>query len=319
MPDWDVSLVPLRLIVGGAATLFAGAIVSFAPRALGPQVSRVSAPGGRAALGGGSLRRLGRVEWMVALGLLDLLFAAFVMVQVTVLFGGRSHVLQTAGLTYAEYARSGFFQLLVAAGLTLLVLAGAIRWARRETAADTVALQVLCGILCALTLVILVSALRRLSLYEDVYGFTRLRLSVHATILWLEGIFGFVLVGGAIKKFGWLPRTFVAYTAVALLAFTLINPDRVIAARNVERYEATGRIDMSYLAGLSADAVPALAELPEPLRSCALADLRQELARPDSIVAFNRGRTVARETLARLPAPSPDGASCVVPQFEERY
>ena len=56
------------------------------------------------------------------LGVLDALFLAFVAVQATVLFGGHAHVLETEGLTYAEYARQGFWQLLWVSALTLLVL-----------------------------------------------------------------------------------------------------------------------------------------------------------------------------------------------------
>ena len=58
-------------------------------------------------------------EWLIPLAVLDALFLAFVLVQITVLFGGHDRVLQTSGLTYAEYARSGFWQLLAAAGADL--------------------------------------------------------------------------------------------------------------------------------------------------------------------------------------------------------
>ena len=74
---------------------------------------------------------LGVAEWAIPLVLLNLLFLAFVGVQVTVLFGGHDHVLETAGLTYAEYARQGFWQLIAAALLTLVVVAAATRLARR--------------------------------------------------------------------------------------------------------------------------------------------------------------------------------------------
>ena len=66
------------------------------------------------------------------LGVLDALFLAFVAVQATVLFGGHRHVLETEGLTYAEYARQGFWQLLWVSALTLLVLSAVIRVAGRE-------------------------------------------------------------------------------------------------------------------------------------------------------------------------------------------
>jgi len=55
----------------------------------------------------------------VLLGLLDLLFTAFVVVQVRYFFGGSALVHATTGLTYAEYARSGFFALLAVAALVL--------------------------------------------------------------------------------------------------------------------------------------------------------------------------------------------------------
>ena len=129
--------------------------------------------------------RVGRLEWAVPLGLLVLLFAMFVAVQLTVLFGGSRHVLTTDGLTYADYARGGFWQLLVVTGLTLLVLAGAARWAPRATRADRVLIRVILGALAALTLVIVASALHRMDVYADTYGLTRLRLLVALCELWL--------------------------------------------------------------------------------------------------------------------------------------
>jgi hypothetical protein len=44
-------------------------------------------------------RRFGQAEWVLPIAALVLLFAGFVVVQVAVLFGGRRHVLTTAGLS----------------------------------------------------------------------------------------------------------------------------------------------------------------------------------------------------------------------------
>src|SRR3712207_1338717 len=65
---------------------------------------------------------LGIVEVGVILGLLDALFLAFVAVQVRYLFGGAERVVETAGLTYAEYARRGFFELVTVTALVLPLL-----------------------------------------------------------------------------------------------------------------------------------------------------------------------------------------------------
>lgn len=247
--------------------------------------------------------RLARLEWALPLGTLVALFAAFVALQLTTLFGGHDHVLRTTGLTYAEYAHQGFGQLMAVAALTLAVIAAALHWARRAGAGDERLLRGLLGALCALTLVVLASALKRLGLYEDAYGFTRLRFLAHAQILWLGGLFALVLVAGAFRRAPWLPRAAVALSAAAALTFALADPDRRIAERNVDRHARTGKVDRSYLAGLSADAVPALARLPRPLGGCATARVRWTLARErDGLAGLNRARARARAALAGVPA-----------------
>jgi Domain of unknown function (DUF4173) len=248
---------------------------------------------------GSTERRATFVEWAIPLALLDALFLAFVVVQVAVLFGGNDRVLHTAGLTYAEYARQGFGQLLAAASLTLLVVAGATRYAGVTTRRDRIVLRALLGVLCLLTLVVLASALRRLGLYEDAYGFTRLRLAAHGLDLWLAMLFVLLLAAGMARHARWLPRTALVATGATLLVFALANPDRMIAERNVARWDATGRIDVAYLRSLSADAVPALERLPPGLRAQALASVRERLATREPWSSANLARARARESLDR--------------------
>jgi hypothetical protein len=192
-------------------------------------------------------RTLTPTEWTIALGALVALFSAFVAVQVTTLFGGHEHVLQTAGLTYAEYAHQGYGQLVAVALLTLGVIAGSTRWAAGAPARR----RALLGALCLLTLVVLASALKRLAVYEDAYGLTRLRLFIDAHILWIAGVFVAVLVAGALRREAWLPRAVLAWSAVACLAFVAANPDARIYQRNLAGPQP---VDGIYLEGLSADA-----------------------------------------------------------------
>ena len=243
--------------------------------------------------------RLGLAEWAIPLALLDLLFLAFVTVQLAVLFGGHDHVLETAGLTYAEYARQGFWQLIAAAALTLAVVASAVRVAAVRRPPERILLGVLLGGLCLLTLVVVASALHRLHLYEDAFGLTRLRLAAE-TISWgLGAILVLLLLAGVVRAVRKeLPRIAVAGVAAGLLAFSLWNPDGRIAERNVERWRETGNLDVAYLQALSADAVPALAALPEPLRARLLAPFEARLAEPEPWTSANRARHRAREVLA---------------------
>jgi hypothetical protein len=250
-------------------------------------------------------------EWAVPLALLDALFASFVLIQLTVLFGGRTHVLGTENLTYAEYARGGFWQLVTVTVLTLGVIALAVRLAGRGSAAERLWLRILLGTLSVLTLVIVASALKRLALYESTYGYTRLRILVGACEIWLAIVFVLVLVAGIRLRAPWLARA-VAGTAVAMvLAIAVLNPDRFIADRNVDRYQSSHRIDLYYLERLSPDAAPALARLPEPMREQVLASIYFELYdQCDDWSDFNLGRQRARETVAGLKLAKESPPSC---------
>lgn len=240
------------------------------------------------------------LEWALPLALLDVLFLGFVAVQITVLFAGHDYVRETTGLTYSEYARQGFWQLLGAAVLTVAVISAA-KWAIRPAQrSHDILLRVLLGVLSLLTVVVLVSALHRLHLYEDAFGLTRLRLFAYVVDFWLAGLFALLLLTtsfGSLRR--WLPRAIAAGSAALLLAFSLASPDRLIASRNIDRWRSTGEVDVGYLQGLSADAASTLVTLPEPLRSTVLRPLRTRLAKDEPWSSANLSRADARNLLAR--------------------
>ncbi len=284
LPDeFPLGDLPLRLATFAIATALAGGLALAAGVADKPARK--------------PLLRIGRTEWLLALAALILLFGLFVAVQLAVLFGGDGYVVKTAGVTYAQYAREGFAQLVVVAVLTLAVVAAALRWARAGSK-DAKLLRALLATLCLLTLVVLASALHRLGLYEEAFGFTRTRLAVDAFLLLAAALFVLIVVALAMNARAWLPRATVLLCAASALAFWISNPDGRIATHNVERYEATGSIDVDYLSRLSADAVPALVRLPQPLRARALAPQREDLAHSDGVAGANVARARARRALA---------------------
>jgi Domain of unknown function (DUF4173) len=109
-----------------------------------------------------------------------------------------------------------------------------------------------------------------------------------------------VLAAGVRLRGWWLPEAAVATAVAALLGLAAANPDGFIAERNVSRYAGTGDIDLPYLSGLSADAVPALERLPGPQRDCVLAGFGGHLG-DDDWRAWNLGRSEARDVLRRTP------------------
>ena len=141
---------------------------------------------------------VGRTPWIIPIAALDLLFLGFVAVQADVLLAAdKDRLLRSTGLTYAEYARQGFWQLLVVTGLVLAVVAVAAHYAPRASRADRTVVRTLLGLLCALTLVVVAVALRRLYLYEEAYGWTRLRLWVHAFELWMGLVIALIAIAAS--------------------------------------------------------------------------------------------------------------------------
>ena len=116
-----------------------------------------------------------------------------------------------------------------------------------ENSADRAWMRITLGLLCLQTLVVVASALHRMSLYQDAYGFTQLRLLVDVFEGWLGLLVVAVLAAGVLLRAAWLPRFALVSGVVALLGLAAINPDAWIARHNLDRYADTGRIDWTYL------------------------------------------------------------------------
>jgi hypothetical protein len=246
-------------------------------------------------------RFAGGPEWMIPLVLVDALFAVFVVVQVNVLFGGHNYVLGAGGPDYATYARGGSAHLGVVTALALGLAAALGFWARRETLRERILIRVLGGLLCTLTLVIVASALRRLLLYVDAYGFTWQRLIGFAGEAFLGLVFVLLLVAGIRLRADWLPRATVATATGVLLALVAVNPEALMARTHLERYGGYG-IDVGFLSDLSADAIDEINRLPLRVRVCVLHDLRQSLERRDPWYELNLAREHARTAVDSMTA-----------------
>ncbi|MBF6339378.1 DUF4173 domain-containing protein [Nocardia abscessus] len=259
--------------------------------ALGAMYVLAGPPPPAAAVAGG--RTLRRTEWALPVGALAILFAAFVATQFVALFGGDDYVQDTSGLTYAEYARTGFWQLSAVTVLTLAVLLIVLRWAAQDTAADRWWLRGLLTAVSLLALVIVASALGRMWTYQQAYGFTVLRLLVEACELWLGLVYVLVLIAVVRLHRAWLPRAVLGTAMATLLVLAVLDPERLIADENIDRWQQGKSLDTEYLLTLSPDILPAIDRLPEPLRADVHARLRADLDE-DTWQSWNLSRARAR-------------------------
>jgi hypothetical protein len=205
-------------------------------------------------------RFLGFTETAIVLGSVIALFTAFVFVQFRYFFGGQANI-QIAGYTYSEYARRGFGELVVVAFFSLLLILSLSAVTRRENGAQSRAFSGLSVAVVVLVAVMLVSAYQRLTLYEAVFGFSRLRTYTHVVLVWISLLLAAVVALEILHR----ERAFAAAALIASLGFaatlSLLNVDGFIARQNVNRTLRGEKLDVPYLVSLSPDVVPALVEI----------------------------------------------------------
>lgn len=190
------------------------------------------------------------------LGLLNLLFLVFVGFQLAYFFGGESFI-RDQGLTYAEYARSGFFQLLAVAGLVFFI-SWSIYWA---TGLRNMVTKALASLLILQTFVISFSAAKRLSLYVDVYGLSVSRWWAFASIALIAVVLLFLLIcAWARRPFSMVSKFIGLGVPLIVSALLLVNVECLVVRINAERFLSgkTDIVDVPYMLELSSDAVPAM-------------------------------------------------------------
>ncbi len=245
---------------------------------------------------------LGTIEAVVVVSGLAAVYAAFVAAQLEALSGAGHRILVTRGLTYAQYARSGFFELLACAAITLLILLGVRACAKQGHPV----LTAVYGLTIVLTLGVVVTAIRRLQLYEAAFGLTMLRLACLVAASWIGIVF--LLLAATLARRGLPPRFFPAAMIISGLAavaiWGLANPAAVVARTNLSRAHDGRVFDVGQAAGLGPDAVPALVQYLPELSSSQSGQLRHELCGvrggKDTGVSFNLDRYRAAHSLAHL-------------------
>ena len=263
---------------------------------------------------------LGFTESTIVLGSVTIMFAAFVIIQFQYFFGGQVNI-NIEGYTYSEYARRGFGELVAVAFFSLLLLIGLGAITTRANESQRRGFSALGVILVALVIVIQVSAFQRLVMYENAYGFSRLRTYTHVFMIWLA----ILLVVVAWLEMQRRERAVAFSMVLASIGFVvslgLLNVDAFIVRQNIQRElhsqaedlagDRRVGLDTSYFTQLSDDAVPALVKgfqdnaLPEPVREeigAALACQRysRDQTRDSVWQGFHLARYLAQQAFASV-------------------
>jgi hypothetical protein len=250
--------------------------------------------------------RIGGIEASVVMGAVNLLFLAFVAVQVRYFFGGEATIRAFPNLSYSAYARQGFFELCAVSALAFILQYGMTWLIRGAGEREKLVVRFLSVGQIALVLVIMVSALERMRLYVDAYGLTVLRFYSTAFMFWLAlGLFWFACTALRGRSRGFV-LGMVASAAAFFFVFQVMNPGGFIAQWNLDRLKDGKRFDAAYAVSLGVDAAPVLAENVEVLsgrdHETVIGALRRLHSRlkQDDWRSLTWGRVQARRALDRL-------------------
>jgi hypothetical protein len=202
--------------------------------------------------------RLPFLSISVGLYALIALLGTFIAVQARVLFGGAAFLRETEGLTVATYARDGFFQLILAAGVVLVTLVMAEWFMTDEDDAARRRYRTGATVLLAMVSTLLVSSAVRIGLYVNEFGMSVDRMLAVSGIVWVFAAlatFASTTLRGEAGKF--MPVTLLVTVAWVALV-NLSNPEAIVVRVNLARAERGETFDAAYHGKLSADALPAL-------------------------------------------------------------
>lgn len=184
------------------------------------------------------------------LTVLNIIYIVFDIIQI------RSLLLHHVGntITYAEYARQGFFQLMFISVINLIIIL--LSKSTKETKYN----KIMSISMIFLTLIIIASSFIRMYLYESTYGYTILRLGVYV-ILITEVL---LLIPTIIYVFNPKFKILRSYLYITIFVYTFINLfsiEKIITENNIKRYYIKDDIDIMYLENYNYDNIPQLYDL----------------------------------------------------------
>jgi hypothetical protein len=164
----------------------------------------------------------------------NIIYLIFFIVQAGYLFSAMSGNLPE-GLTYAEYARRGFFELCRVAGINLAILAVSHLFIKREACEESKILKGLTVTLSMFTMLLIVTALSKMFMYINIFGLTQLRVYTSWFMILLFIIFTIICIR-QFKKFNSAKAMIISFV-IMFMVLAYSNVDGNIARYNIERYE----------------------------------------------------------------------------------
>lgn len=185
-------------------------------------------------------------------GLISVLYLFFSLIQIAYLFIGNMKLPE--GVTYAKYARTGFFQLLFVCVANIFLVLLVKKHFKQSKVLDVILL-----VISGCTAIMTVSSALRMIMYIKAYHLTFLRVWVLVSLFAIALLLAGVVVSILKNTFSFAKYT-VVVLSVIYLGLSVSHVDYWIAVYNIAQMDGvdTDSVDIYYLENLSADAAPAI-------------------------------------------------------------
>lgn len=184
--------------------------------------------------------------------ILGFVYFVFSVLQVFNLFLGNAKL--PDGYTYAEYAREGFFQLVVVCLINMVLVLIFLYFFENKPV-----LKITLTVICACTYLMIVSSAYRMYMYVNVYQLTYTRVFVFWALLVIFMIMNGITIYIYNREFNLFKYAMIMLT-ILYIGFAYIKPEALIAKNNLSEkfYNSSSceKIDYRYLFRLSSDATP---------------------------------------------------------------
>ena len=163
-----------------------------------------------------------------------LIYSVFFISQIDYYLSAFSGILPE-GLTYADYAKNGFFQLCAVSLVNAVIILCVSVFCRRKEEKAHLILRIVNIIFSVLTLILIATAISKMVLYIGTYGLTVKRVLSSAFMIFLSIVFIAIIIKQFLKKTNAIIITVISALLIcATLAFSDVNG--MIASYNTDRY-----------------------------------------------------------------------------------
>ena len=189
-------------------------------------------------------------------------YGLYLFSQLAYFFSAFRGFLPDGEITYAQYARKGFFEMCIIAVINLGIVFLSLLLAKKTNGKVCHGIKALATFIAVFTLTIIATAISKMVLYINAYGMTQLRLTTSAFMVFLTVVFISVILRIYIKRINIVKTALLAAGCVVLI-LGVANVNKVCAQYNYESYQAgkLKTIDVSALYDLGDEGIPYIVKL----------------------------------------------------------